>query len=91
MMDCRADGNDLDIEGRYRYDTRLDRKGRIKTTIYDDGKKIGKYKADYDVVSEIDSPEDGVIKLNIDSGKFFLYLDGERFTKGKIFDIDDYQ
>ena len=90
VFETDFDGDDFDIEGRYRYNTRIDRKGRLKAILYDGSKKIGKYKADYDILTEIDFPEDGIIKLNTENGKFSLYLEGERFAKGKIFDIDDY-
>ena len=90
VFETDFDGVDYDIDGRYKYKMKINKRGKIKATIYDGSKKIGKYKADYDVISEIDFPEDGTIKLNTDNGKFSLYLDGDKFAKGKIFDIDDY-
>tara|TARA_B100000475_G_C14795660_1_gene229631 strand:+ start:53 stop:412 length:360 start_codon:yes stop_codon:yes gene_type:complete len=87
--------------GAVKYGSSVDKRGKIKATIWHDKDLDGKldkgenviahYKANYEVVFfELDyySKETGAISVNERNGKFKLYHDGDKFANGKIVDMD---
>ena len=79
----------FDIEGRYKYESRA-KNGKAKAKIYDDGERIGYFKADYGVVSSFSGGESGKILLNTENGRIQLFEDGDLFAVGVIPEVNNY-